>query len=65
MKQLNRSQWEQLYCQWEQTLPLDNHFAATGEHWILISILNSFGLNPRSREDAMDLAEELISYGYI
>jgi hypothetical protein len=64
MKKLTRAQWQQLDAQYSQTPPLDDHFAATGEHWILINLLNRFGFNPRSREAAMDLTERLLSNGY-
>jgi hypothetical protein len=64
MKRLTKSQWEALDIQFSRTPSIDDTFSASGEHYILISLLNSFGHHPRSAEEAMNLAEELLSRGY-
>ena len=35
-----------------------------GEHYQLINVLNKMGYTPRSREEAMELAEGLLAHGY-
>jgi hypothetical protein len=61
---LTREQWDDLDIQWSKTPPLYESNSASGEHYVLIALLNSFGYYPNSREEAMDLAEELLSNGY-
>lgn len=61
-KKLTQAQWERLSCQFDMTPPLDDH-SGSGQHMVLVSVLNGFGYNPRSREEAMALAEELLAAG--
>jgi len=63
-KKLTRQQWEMLDVQFSNTPLLTDSLSASGEHYILISLLNRFGFHPHSREEAMELAEELLSYGW-
>ncbi len=63
-RKLTRDQWDELDIQYSRTPPLYESNSASGEHYILIALLNSFGYYPNSREEAMDLAEELLSNGY-
>lgn len=63
-EQLTQEQWEQLYTQYENTPGLNDSFSASGEHYILISLLNRFGYHPHSREEAMELSEDLLAKGY-
>ena len=58
---LTESQRAQLDCQFQQTPALDDHDAPHGQHMVLIALLNSFGFNPRGREEAMELAESLLN----
>ena len=37
-------------------------FSASGEHYILVDVLNKLGYYPHSREEAYQLAEALLSY---
>jgi hypothetical protein len=61
---LTREQWEMLDVQYANTPPLEESFSASGEHYILINLLNRFGFYPHSREEAMELTEELLSNGW-
>ena len=55
LKKLDYDDWKKLYNQLEVTpSPFDAPFSGTGEHYILVSLLNRFGYNPRSREDAQE-----------
>lgn len=65
LKRLSADAWKQVYNQLEITpSPFNAQHSGTGQHAVLISLLNRLGYNPRSREDAIDLAEELIALGY-
>ena len=64
MKKLTRLQWEKLDAQYSVTPGLGDGFMPSGEHYILVSCLNEFGYHPNSREEAMNMAEELLANGY-
>lgn len=64
MRKLTRLEWEELDAQYSATPALDDTFAASGEHYFLVSILNRFGFYPHSTKEAMNLAEKLLSRGY-
>jgi len=61
---LTREQWEALDIQYSNTPGLFDVFSASGEHYILVALLNKFGYHPHSREEAIELAQELLSNGY-
>ncbi|OGO74604.1 MAG: hypothetical protein COS37_06215 [Anaerolineae bacterium CG03_land_8_20_14_0_80_58_20] len=63
-KKLARQQWEALDIQFSRTPGLADSFSASGEHYILVSLLNQFGYHPTSREEAIKLAERLLSNGW-
>lgn len=63
-RKLTRDEWEALDIQYTRTPGLNESFSASGEHYILIALLNSFGFHPNSREEALELAEELLSNGF-
>jgi hypothetical protein len=63
-KKLTRAQWDELNVQYMNTPGLSDGFMASGEHYILVAILNKFGYHPMSREEVMELAEELLSMGW-
>lgn len=64
-KKLTRDQWEQLNAQLAITPDLSDSYSYTsGEHYILVSLLNKYGYRPRTREQAMELAQELLCNGY-
>jgi hypothetical protein len=39
-------------------------FSASGGHYLLIAVLNRLGYFPHSREEALEITEELLSNGY-
>lgn len=61
---LSRSQYEQLDCQYANTPSLDDGFSASGEHYILVHLLNEFGYHPHSREEAFEITEKLLTEGW-
>jgi hypothetical protein len=63
-KKLKRSQWERLDIQYARTPSLGDSMAASGEHYLLVALLNEFGYYPHSREETMELAEELLANGW-
>ncbi len=63
-KKLTRSQWEALDIQFSRTPGLADSFSASGEYYILISLLNKFEYHPISRKEAIELAERLLSNGW-
>ncbi|MEK7277491.1 MAG: hypothetical protein AAB427_09095 [Chloroflexota bacterium] len=64
LRKLSRSEWDELDRQYQNTPPLNEGFSASGEHYVLVHILNKFGFHPKSREEAMKLAEELLANGW-
>jgi len=58
-------QYDELNIQYARTPPLSDGVSASGEHYILFHLLNQFGFRPWSREEAMELAEELLAEGWI
>lgn len=44
--------------------PSDASLSSSGEHYQLIALLDSMGYRTRTREQALDLAQELLSNGY-
>ena len=63
MDKLTRDQYDELQTQYERT-PGIGEAMITGEHYILMAILNRFGYRPQGREAALELAERLLSNGY-
>ncbi len=61
---LLRWQYDELNAQYAITPPLADGVAASGEHYVLFNLLNRFGFHPNSREQAMELAEELLTEGW-
>ena len=64
MKKLTKEQWGMLDVQYDRTPPLTDSFSTSGEHYILIHLLNKFEYYPHSRKEAMELAERLLANGY-
>ncbi len=62
--ELTRAQWERLNDQFQRTPDPNEGSSASGEHYILVHILNQFGFRPTSRNAAMKLAERLLSNGW-
>jgi len=63
MNKLTKSEWEQLDIQFSITPDLTS-FSASGEHYILVALLNKLGYYPHTRTEAMSLTQELLSNGY-
>ena len=61
---LKHWQYNELDAQYAQTPALSDGWSASGEHYQLVHLLNQFGLHPNSREQAMELTEELLAEGY-
>lgn len=64
LRKLTRNEWNELDIQYSVTPGLSDTMGASGEHYILISILNRLGFYPRSREEAMDLSEQILGLGW-
>ncbi len=62
-KKLTEDQYFALQQQWENTPELYGT-SASGEHYQLMHLLNRFGYRPRSVQEAMKLAEELLADGW-
>ena len=58
---LTRDQWATLQSQYERTPPVGDALV-TGEHYILTSLLNQWKLYPKSAEEALRIAEFLLTY---
>jgi len=61
MRKLTRAEWEELDEQMSRTPPEPDSEGVPGEHLKLISLLNRFGFNPMSKQEAMKLAEKLLA----
>ena len=61
---LDYDQWAALDNIYSQLPDLGSSYSASGMHYQLISLLNSFGYHPSGREDAVKTAERLLSNGW-
>ena len=64
MNKLTREQYDDLQAQYEKLPDLSTACGASGEHYVLISMLNKLGFYPGSRESAIQIAERLLTNGY-
>lgn len=64
LRKLTYDEWVKLDVQYSRTPGLSNGWSNSGEHYLLVSILNELGFYPHSREEAMELAERLLFNGY-
>lgn len=64
MNKLTRSQWEELDDHMSRTPAESDSEGVPGEHMKLIALLNRLGFNPMSKQEAMQLAERLLSEGW-
>lgn len=62
--QLTRLQWEQFDEQMSRTSSETDPDGEPGEHMQLIALLNRFGFNPISKQEALKLAEQLLEAGW-
>ena len=60
---LTRSQWEQLDEQMNRTPAETDPDGVPGEHIHFIALLNKFGFNPISKQEALRLAQQLLEAG--
>ena len=63
-RQLTLPEYVKLARQLEHTPPLSDT-SGSGQHMVLVSVLNALGFNPRGKAEALELAEELVAAGYI
>ncbi len=63
-KKLSQADYFELQTQFEKTPDPANGFMASGEHYALLAVLNRLGYYPRSREEAIKIAEGLLANGY-
>ena len=64
LRKLSRAEWDELDMQYQRTPSLNDSVSASGEHYILVALLNKLGFFPHSREEAIQIAEELLSNGW-
>lgn len=57
-------QYYELNPLYHNTPPLSDGNSPSGEHYILFQLLNQFGFHPNTREQAMELAKELLVEGW-
>jgi len=63
-RKLTREQWEELENQYGRTPAVSDPEGVPGEHFRLIALLNRFGFHPMSKQEAMQLADQLLSAGW-
>ena len=61
MKKLTREQYQELEAQVERITTEPEEEGLPGEHLNLMSLLNRFGFNPMSKQEAMQLARQLLN----
>jgi hypothetical protein len=64
MNRLTVDQYYELQAQYERTPAPGDSFGASGEHYVLVSILRRFGYNEPDKWRALALAERLLENGY-
>ncbi|MEI6291699.1 MAG: hypothetical protein WCP19_14850 [Chloroflexota bacterium] len=64
-RKLNRDEWDRLNDQYSRTPDPDEGSSASGEHYMLAFILNKLGFHPMTRREAINIAERLLSNGWI
>ena len=64
MRKLTRAEWEELDEQMSITPSEPDSDGVPGEHLKLIALLNHFGFNPMSKQEAMRLAKKLLEDGW-
>lgn len=64
MEKLTRQQWYELDEQFSRTLAEPFSSETPGEHMKLIALLNKFGQQPITKQQAMNLARTLLDLGW-
>lgn len=57
-------QYDELNAQYGNTPPIAEGTGEGGQHCILMNLLNGFGFIPNSRDEAMQIADELLAEGW-
>lgn len=63
-KKITRNQYYELQTQFDATPDPSESGFPSGQHYLLIAILNKFGFHPSGREEALSLADNLLSQGW-
>ena len=63
IKKITIEQWTELQNQYDITPDL-NDGTRSGEHYRLTNLLNKLGYYPMTRKECMELAGEILTYGY-
>jgi hypothetical protein len=61
---LTRAQYDELQQQFNRLPDLATSYEVTGEHYMLIHMLNRLGYYPGDRREAIEIAEGLLSHDY-
>ena len=60
---LTRQQYNELYTQFSRTPDPAEGFSETSEHWQLMALLNKWGFYPMGRQQAVQMAQDLLDAG--
>lgn len=63
-RKLSRDEWYELQDQLERTPGIPDGEGVPGEHIKLIALLNRFGFYPGSKQEALNLAKNLLDQGW-
>ena len=63
-RRLTREQWYELDEQYNKTPAQPDDEYVPGEHFKLIALVNRFGFHPMSKQQAMEMALELLDKGF-
>jgi hypothetical protein len=63
VKKITIEQWTELQNQFDRT-PAVHESTVSGEHYNLMHLLNRLGYRPHSREETIEIAEMVLTYGY-
>ena len=61
---LTKWQYDELNAQYANTPSIAEGTGEGGQHWILMNLLNRFGFVPNSRDDAIQITDELLAEGW-
>lgn len=64
LRKLNEQEYFELQTQFEKTPPPSESFGASGEHYILVALLNRMGFRQTDKWQALKLTEKLLSKGW-
>lgn len=61
MSKLTKQQYDELVEQFDRLPDISTSYSNSGEHYILMGMLNKIGFYPGSREEAVKTAERLLN----